>query len=123
MIYGDHRRHLHGGMAETTNNQMELTAAIEGLRALTRSCDVVLFTDSRYVMQGMTEWIGNWKRRGWKTADRKPVKNRELWQRLEAEAGRHQVDWRWVKGHAGDPDNEMADELANRGIDELPDSA
>ena len=123
MIYGDHRRHLHGGDPETTNNQMELMAAIEGLRALTRACDVQLYTDSRYVMQGITEWIDNWKRRGWMTAGRKPVKNRELWQRLETEAGRHKVEWHWVKGHAGDPDNEMADQLANRGIDELLDGA
>ena len=98
---------------------MELTAAIEALRALKRPCSVELTTDSQYVRQGITEWITNWKRRGWKTADRKPVKNVDLWQALDAEAARHQVSWHWVKGHSGHPENELADQLANEAIDRL----
>ena len=118
--YGDHEKELHGGEAETTNNRMELMAAIKGLESLTRDqCEVDLTTDSNYVRQGITEWIANWKRNGWKTANRKPVKNVELWQRLDEIAGRHQVHWHWVKGHSGHPENERADQLANRGIDEL----
>jgi ribonuclease HI len=117
--YGRHERELFGSEAQTTNNRMELRAAIEGLNALSQACDVTLYTDSTYVMKGITEWMANWKRRGWKTAARKPVANADLWQQLEAEAGRHHVDWRWVKGHSGNAGNERADELANRGIDEL----
>jgi len=118
--YGDHEKELHGGEAETTNNRMELMAAIKGLECLTKDqCEVDLTTDSNYVRQGITEWIANWKRNGWKTANRKPVKNVELWQRLDEIAGRHQVHWHWVKGHSGHPENERADQLANRGIDEL----
>lgn len=112
---GDRERELFGGEASTTNNRMELTAVIEALSALRRRCRVTLYTDSEYVRKGITEWLANWKARGWKTADRKPVKNIELWQRLEDVAGRHDVQWRWVKGHAGDPGNERADRLANRG--------
>ena len=100
----------------TTNNRMELTAVIEALTALKRPSVVVLHTDSQYVRQGITTWIHNWKKRGWKTADHKPVKNVDLWQRLELLAAAHRVDWRWVRGHAGDPGNERADELANRGV-------
>jgi ribonuclease HI len=116
---GQHRKTLHGGEPDTTNNRMELTAAIEGLRALKRRSDVVLYTDSKYVMDGITSWLPNWKRRGWKTAARKPVKNQDLWQALDAETERHEIRWVWVKGHSGDDGNEEADRLANLGIDEL----
>jgi len=112
-------KELHGGEGETTNNRMELMAAIRALEALKRPCRVTLTTDSQYVMKGITEWLVNWKRRGWKTADRKPVKNVDLWQRLDAALAPHQVEWRWVRGHTGHPENERADQLANRGIDEL----
>ena len=108
-----------GGEAQTTNNRMELMAAIEGLKALTQTCDVVLTTDSQYVRKGITEWMVNWKKRNWKTASKKPVKNVDLWQALDEEAARHTIDWRWVKGHSGHRENEIADQLANRGIDEL----
>ena len=114
-----HERQLYGGEAHTTNNRMELMAAIMALESLTRPCAVELTTDSQYVRQGITEWIAQWKRRGWLTADRKPVKNSDLWQRLEAAAAPHQVDWHWVRGHTGHPENELADRLANKGIDEL----
>ena len=110
-----HEKELWGGEPLTTNNRMELTAVIEALSALNRQSDVVLYTDSQYVRQGITAWIHNWKNRGWKTTDRKPVKNIDLWQRLDALAATHRVQWRWVKGHAGDPGNERADALANRG--------
>ena len=105
-------RELMGGEAQTTNNRMELMAAIAALEALREPCEVVLHTDSQYVRQGITEWMANWLRRGWKTAGGDPVKNRDLWERLHAAAARHRVDWRWVKGHAGDPDNERVDQLA-----------
>ena len=118
--YGEHEKELWGGEDQTTNNRMELTAAIEALRALTRRCRVDLYTDSQYVRMGITEWLANWKRKGWKNAARKPVKNQDLWQVLDEEAGRHEVHWHWVKGHSGHPENERADALANRGIDELP---
>lgn len=110
---------LFGGEKETTNNRMELTAAIEGLKALKESCDVVLTTDSEYVRKGITEWLQNWKARGWKTAAKKPVKNVDLWHSLDEQSGRHRIDWRWVKGHSGHRENEIADQLANQGIDEL----
>ena len=105
-------REVAGGEPDTTNNRMELMAAIAALEALRDPCDVVLHTDSQYVRQGITEWMANWLRRGWKTAGGDPVKNRDLWERLHAAAARHRVDWRWVKGHAGDPDNERVDQLA-----------
>jgi ribonuclease HI len=108
-------RELSGADPATTNNRMELTAVIEALTALKRPCDVTIHTDSEYVRKGITEWIHNWKKRGWTTADRKPVKNVELWQKLDALAQSHRVHWRWVRGHAGDPGNERADALANRG--------
>jgi ribonuclease HI len=108
---------LNGFDPETTNNRMELTAVIEGLRGLTRSCDIELHTDSKYVMQGVNEWLSNWKRNGWKTAARKPVKNIDLWQQLDDEVNRHEIDWNWVKGHSGVEDNEFADQLANAAID------
>ena len=110
---------MHGGEPDTTNNRMELTAAIEALNALKRPSTVALHTDSKYVMHGITEWMQNWKRRGWKTANRKPVKNQDLWMALDEAIGRHDITWKWVKGHDGDPGNEEADRLANLGIDEL----
>jgi ribonuclease HI len=117
LTMGEHEKELFGGEAATTNNRMELTAVIEALSSLKRTCDVTLHTDSEYVRKGITEWIHNWKRRGWTTADRKPVKNADLWKRLDGLAALHHVDWRWVKGHAGDPGNERADALANRGAE------
>ncbi len=111
--FGTAEKELSGGEKLTTNNRMELTAAIEGLNALTRPCNVTLSTDSRYVMDGLTKWIHGWKRNGWRTADKKPVKNAELWQALLEAAARHEIDWKWVKGHAGHPDNERADRLAS----------
>ena len=108
-----------GGEESTTNNRMELMAAIQGLQALKRNCAVTVYTDSEYVRKGITEWLENWKRRDWKTASRKPVKNKDLWQELDEAIRDHQVTWRWVKGHAGIPGNERADELANRGLDEM----
>jgi ribonuclease HI len=113
---GAHEKELWGGEALTTNNRMELTAVIEALSSLKRPSRVIVHTDSEYVRNGITSWIHGWKARGWKTADRKPVKNIDLWQRLDALRGQHQVDWRWVRGHAGDPGNERADALANRGV-------
>ncbi len=112
-------KELNGAEPLTTNNRMELTAAIRALETLKRPCRVTLVTDSEYLRKGITEWLANWKRRGWRTASRTPVKNSELWQRLESAAERHRVRWRWVRGHAGDPDNERADALANRAIDAL----
>ncbi|MGF2734900.1 ribonuclease HI [Marinobacter sp. DUT-1] len=117
--YGDAKKTLHGGELHTTNNRMELMAAIRGLKALKRPCDVELYTDSQYVRKGITEWMSGWKRNGWKTAAKKPVKNDDLWRELDAETSRHRINWHWVKGHAGVPDNELADELANRGVAEL----
>ncbi len=116
---GEHRKTLYGGERLTTNNRMELTAAIEALRALKGRQRVVLHTDSKYVMEGIRSWLPGWKQRGWKTAARKPVKNQDLWQALDEAAAKHDVTWKWVKGHAGHPGNEAADALANRGIDEL----
>jgi ribonuclease HI len=113
---GDHEKVLSGGEADSTNNRMELTAAIQALAALKRPSDVCLQTDSRYVMDGATKWIVNWKRNGWKTADKKPVKNAELWQALEAAAAPHTIKWTWVEGHAGHPENERADALARAAI-------
>ncbi|WP_303289540.1 ribonuclease HI [Marinobacter sp. SS5-14b] len=114
--YGGAEKTLHGGEKQTTNNRMELMAAIQGLRTLNRECQVELYTDSQYVRKGITEWMAGWKRNGWKTSARKPVKNADLWQELDTETARHQVNWHWVKGHAGDPGNELADELANMGV-------
>ena len=112
-------RELSGGEPQTTNNRMELMAAISALEALNRSCVVDLTTDSQYVRQGITVWLPQWHARGWKTANRKPVKNQDLWQELDALTQRHDIEWHWVKVHAGHPENERADALANRGIDEL----
>lgn len=118
--YKGKEKELYGGEPETTNNRMELMAAIQGLEALTRPCSVQLYSDSRYVLQGITNWIANWKKRGWKTAANKPVKNADLWQRLDDAMQTHQVEWVWVKGHSGNFGNERADVLANLGIDSLP---
>jgi ribonuclease HI len=112
---GDHEKEICGGEANTTNNRMELMAVIEALTALTRPCKVVLHTDSQYVQKGISEWIHGWKKRGWKTAAKEPVKNADLWQALDAAQARHQVEWRWVRGHVGHVGNERADQLANRG--------
>ena len=117
--FGDVEKELKGGERDTTNNRMELTAVIEALASLKRTCDVTVHTDSEYVRKGITEWIHGWKTRGWKTADKKPVKNADLWQRLDGLRNLHHVDWRWVKGHAGDPGNERADALANRGVESI----
>lgn len=117
--YNRKEKKLYGGEPNTTNNRMELLAAIKGLEALKRPCAVRLTTDSQYVKNGLTEWLPNWKQRGWKTAAKKPVKNADLWQRLEAAVDRHDVEWRWVRGHSGHAENEIVDQLANQGIDEL----
>ncbi len=118
LLWDGHEREIKGGAPETTNNRMELTAAIEALDALKRPMTVHLHTDSTYVRDGITKWLKNWKANGWKTANRKPVKNVDLWQRLEAAAARHDVEWFWVRGHAGHPENERADELARDGMAE-----
>jgi len=119
LISGGHRRELSGSESHTTNNRMELMAAIEALRALKRPVQATLFTDSKYVATGISQWLPQWKARGWRTADKKPVKNQDLWEALDAECARHKVDWRWVKGHAGDVGNERVDQLANEAIDAL----
>jgi len=118
MRCGEVERELWGGEAHTTNNRMELTAAIEGLRALKRPCQVTLVTDSQYVMQGIQSWMANWKKKGWKTSTGKPVANQDLWEALDAALSVHQVRWEWVRGHDGHPENERADALANRGADQ-----
>ena len=117
--YGDNERSLCGGEHETTNNRMELMAVIKGLSALQRPCDVKITSDSTYVLKGIQEWMPNWKKKGWKTASKKPVKNVDLWQQLDQLVEMHSIDWQWVKGHSGHAENEIADQLANRGIDEL----
>ena len=119
LISGAHEREICGGEPATTNNRMELMAAIQALEALKRPCKVELHTDSQYVRKGITEWISGWKARGWRTADKKPVKNEDLWKRLDAARARHTVDWRWVKGHNGNELNERADGLANQGMREM----
>jgi len=119
MRYGTEERSLFGGEKETTNNRMELTAVIEGLAALTQPCQVILTSDSTYVLKGIQEWMPSWKKRGWKTASKKPVKNVDLWQKLDRVIGEHKIEWRWVKGHSGHRENEIADQLANQGIDDL----
>lgn len=118
--FGTVERELSGAEPETTNNRMELTAAIMALAALKRSCEIRLVTDSEYVMKGIKEWLPNWKKRGWKTAAKQPVKNADLWQALDEQVNRHNVEWQWVRGHTGHPGNERADMLANRGVAELP---
>ena len=119
--FGGHEKELSGGESHTTNNRMELSAAIEALKALSQTCHVTLTTDSTYVRDGITQWVSQWKANGWKTAAKKPVKNQDLWMALDEQCQRHAVDWQWVKGHAGHPENERADQLANAGIDALED--
>jgi ribonuclease HI len=114
---GETEKELFGGEANTTNNRMELMAVIQALAALTRPCEVLIHTDSQYVMKGMMEWIDGWKAKGWKTAAKQPVKNDDLWKTLDKLVAMHDVDWRWVKGHSGHPENERADQLANRGVE------
>ena len=116
MKYGNHVKELNGYSSKTTNNIMEITAVIEALKSLTRPCVIILTTDSNYVKDGITQWIHNWKKKGWKTANKKPVKNKEYWLQLDVEVQRHQIEWKWVKGHSGHPENERADELANEAI-------
>ena len=113
---GDKEKELHGGEAETTNQRMEMTAAIKALQALKKPCRIIIHSDSKYVVQGMTEWIHGWKKNNWKNASKKSVANQDLWQQLEQAATKHEVSWQWVKGHAGHPENERADELARKGI-------
>ena len=117
--WGEHEKELFGGEPNTTNNRMELTAVIESLALLKRRTPVAVYTDSEYVKNGITTWIHNWKRRGWRTADNKPVKNDDLWKRLDGLVAEHEVQWHWVRGHTGDPGNERADQLANRGVDSV----
>ena len=116
LLYGEHRREISGASADTTNNRMELTAAIRALEALKRPTDVALYTDSTYVKDGITRWLPGWKAKGWRTASKSPVKNRDLWEALDALTQRHDVTWHWVKGHAGDPENERADTLAREAL-------
>lgn len=118
MHFGEHEKDLYGYEEETTNNRMELMAAIRALESLNRSCLIDLTTDSQYVRQGITEWMEGWKKRGWKTAAKKPVKNKDLWQRLDEAVAQHNIEWHWVKGHSGHAGNERADDLANRAMDE-----
>ena len=117
--YGELSKQLYGGDISTTNNKMELTAAIMALKEIKEPCEIILYTDSKYVLQGIEEWIYNWKKRGWRGANKKPVKNIELWKELDELRDEHNIKWNWVKGHSGDPGNETADMLANRGMDEL----
>ena len=119
LVAGDRVKELYGGELATTNNRMELTAVIRALESLTRDCDIDLYTDSTYVKQGIETWIHGWKRNGWQTSDRKPVKNAELWRELERQAARHRIRWHWVRGHSSDAGNERADALANRGVEEI----
>lgn len=119
LTFGEHEKRLCGGEQDTTNNRMELMGAIEGLKALKEPCNVTLYTDSSYVQKGITEWLAGWKRKGWVTAAKQPVKNKDLWQALDEACQKHQVTWKWVKGHAGIEGNEIADDLANQGIEEL----
>lgn len=118
LIYGKHQKTFYGYEKLATNNQMELTAAIKGLEQLSEPCDVTLITDSKYIAHGITEWMTNWKKNNWRTSNKQPVKNKELWQELDKLAQTHKVHWQWVKGHSGDPGNELADSLANQAIDE-----
>ena len=119
LMYGEKTKEIYGGENNTTNNRMELMAAIRALEALNRACELTLYTDSQYVRKGITEWIMNWKKRGWKTAAKKPVKNADLWQLLDVQVNKHNVNWVWVKGHAGNQGNELADDLANKGVDQV----
>ena len=122
LMFKEHEKKISGGLKETTNNQMEIRAVIEALKIIKKSSQIIIYTDSKYVMDGITKWINGWKKNGWRTADRKPVKNSELWQELDEEVGKHGIEWRWVKGHSGDKYNDIADELARNGIAKLTDS-
>ncbi|MGH1470092.1 MAG: ribonuclease HI [Cellvibrionaceae bacterium] len=117
--YNGTEKRLHGGELNTTNNRMELMAAIEAIKSVTEPCDIALTTDSQYVRKGITEWMQNWKKNGWKTANKKPVKNSDLWKELDEQTGLHKIEWHWVKGHSGHYENEIADELANLGVEEI----
>ena len=119
LMYGDKRKEICGGENNTTNNRMELMAAIQALTTLNRECELTLYTDSQYVRKGITEWIENWKKRGWMTAAKQPVKNADLWRLLDEQVARHKVEWVWVKGHAGNEGNELADQLANKGVEQI----
>lgn len=119
MLYGEHEKEMFGGELNTTNNRMELMAAIKGLEALSRPCSVELTTDSEYLRKGVLEWMAGWKKRGWKTASKQPVKNQDLWIRLDEAIANHDISWHWVKGHSGHPGNEKADSLANKGVDSV----
>ena len=119
LIYKDANKTIYGGEKNTTNNRMEMTAIIEALKIVKMDCEITLYTDSKYVMDGITKWLPNWKKKGWITSNKKPVKNKDLWQILEECIRKQNIEWQWVKGHAGIPGNEKADELANQGIDEL----
>ncbi len=119
LIYGEHEKELSGGAAETTNNRMEMTAALEGLKILKRPCKVEFYTDSNYLKDGVTQWLAGWKKRGWKTAAKQPVKNQDIWEQLDQVIQTHQIEWHWVKGHAGDEYNERCDELAREALEEF----
>ena len=119
LIYNDARKTIYGGEKDTTNNRMEMIAVIEALKLIKSDCEISLYTDSKYVMDGVSKWLSGWKQKGWKTSNKKPVKNQDLWESIDACITKHNIEWHWVKGHAGNPGNELADELANRGIDEL----
>ena len=121
ITFGEHEKRLCGGENDTTNNRMEFSGEIEGLKALTEACKVTLYTDSSYVQKGITQWLAGWKKKGWKTASKQPVKNKDLWQALDEECQRHDIEWKWVKGHAGIKGNEIADELANLGLEKIRD--
>jgi ribonuclease HI len=116
LMFKEHEKKISGGLKETTNNQMEIRAVIEALKTIKKPNEIIINTDSKYVMDGITKWINGWKKNGWRTADRKPVKNSELWQELDEEVGKHRIEWRWVKGHSGNKYNDIADELARHGI-------
>ena len=119
LIYNDFKKSIYGGEHQTTNNRMEMQAIIEALSAIRSECDITLYTDSKYVMDGVNKWLPNWKERGWRTANKKPVKNQDLWQLLDQNISSHNINWQWVRGHTGNPGKEEADALANKGIDEL----
>jgi len=119
LMFKEHEKKISGGLKETTNNQMEIRAVIEALKTIKKPNEIIINTDSKYVMDGITKWINGWKKNGWRTADRKPVKNSELWQELDEEVGKHMIEWRWVKGHSGNKYNDIADELARHGISKI----
>ena len=122
LMFKEHEKKILGGNKETTNNQMEIRAVIEALKTIKKPAEIIIYTDSKYVMDGITKWINGWKKNGWRTADRKAVKNSELWQELDSEVSKHKIEWRWVKGHSGDKYNDIADELARNGIAKVRDN-